>query len=257
MSYVQAMPGVMNATSQYVTGANTLNTNFRNNLNSAVTWFGDPTAWAPQNQPTVSGGLTSENGNNLIPAAPNQSLAQALGYNVDPAVAALARGNTIGPDGSVGNSIVAQLHMAAANARSAAIAAGSSSGGAASGSLGVNVNNQNIVAGQQMFNAVKSFQDQIQQANQGRITSIDQLRNNVINAITKGLATVQNPRNAALYPVQTQGTWTPVGTSVAGENGLAADQPLSGAAGYNPSDYVPGYASPALARRMQAAGYVG
>lgn len=250
LSYINSVPGVMAAQSAYISGAGQANTNYRNQLNDLTTWFGDPTAFATGQQPgSVSSGLTSENGNNVSAAAPYQSMAQALGVNVDPAVAALARANTVGPGGAVGNSIVAQLHLAAANARSAAIAAGSSSGGAASGSLGVNVNNANLQAGQNMFNAVKAFQAQTEQMSEGRLSTIDQLRQAVIAAITKAPSTIaQNP---GLYPVQTQGAFSNVG----GTRGLAADQPLNGSAGYNPAAYVPGGTAPWIARRMQAQGY--
>ena len=197
---VNALPGVIAGRLNYNRGAAIANADYTNNLNDLVTTYGDPTAWAtPAVSPGVYPGLTSEHGNNAIPAAPNQSMAQMLGVNVSPAVAALARSNTIGANGSVGNSTIAQLHMAALNSMARAVAAGSSSGASGSGQLGANVNQSNIASGQAAFNANATFQAAVQALNQGKLDTFNSLMSTLQNAYVTGENTVA--KNASTYPV--------------------------------------------------------
>lgn len=217
---VNALPGVIAGRLNYNRGAAIANADYTNNLNNLVTSYGDPTAWAtPAVSPGVYPGLTSEHGNNAIPAAPNQSMAQALGVNVSPAVAALARGNTIGPNGAIGNSTIAQLHMAAINSLARASASGAMTGGSGSGSLAANVNQSNIASGQAAFNANATFQAAVQALNQGRLDTFNQLMSTLQGAYVTGENTVA--KNASTYPVT-----NPPATQVGGFRDVLPSVPM-------------------------------
>ena len=244
MIYASSIPSVQAATMGYNTGLNTANTNFANQTGQLIEQYGDPTAFL---SPGTVASSTPYNPNAYVPggSSPAQaaaiqargygtpggnpvgvpggpiSLAQALGLNsVDPQVAAIARANTMSPTGAIGQSIVAQLYLAAQNARDAAVTSGIGSGFSNSSQLGTNVNAANINANQANFDAASKLKAQIEGLSEKRVSTINKLQDRVNTAYSTVIPTVT--RNPDLYHVDKATT-----RNVGGTVGLAKNQPVS------------------------------
>jgi len=193
MTAVTALPDVQAAQLDLLHQGALADANYRTNLSQLIATYGDPTVL-----PRINWGL----GASTLPGqAGGQTLSQALGMDVDPATGELAANNTVGPGGTIGNSVVAQMYLAAQQARSHAINTGLPWGAAGSSQLGYNLNQGQIDYGQQGYNALQKLQ-----AAQGNLTQTWQgtklgLEDAVTKAVQQGLATVN--ANPSAYGVQT------------------------------------------------------
>jgi len=214
-----SVPGVAQQMMTNQEQSNLANFQLGQNASQAIAQFGDPTAF---------GGT-------------GKTLAQTLGWNVDPATAALARANTIGPDGSTGNSTIAQWHLATQNALNTAVDRGIPMGAMGSSQLAYNTNQANIASQQDLFNKVSALQNQLtgwNQANQNTQLGLQEsMRNTLLNAYNTVL------KNPSQY-----GVTGPTTTAVGGTRGLAPSstfqaptQTVAPSAGYGGN--VPGGAN--------------
>jgi hypothetical protein len=185
--YVNALPEVMQARGDLAFQGALSKQQEQQQLSQLYAAFGDPTAL-----PGMSQGW--------------QSLQQTLGGALDPASGAIARGNTIGPNGEIGNSTIAQLYLAGKTAMQQAVNSGIPMGAVGSSQLGYNINQQNIAAGQSLADQMSKFGTaatgyiNTDAANQARLNQA------VSDAVRTGTATVM--KDPTSYGVPTPKTMT-------------------------------------------------
>lgn len=177
MQYVNALPGVMNARMSAGTGGAISDAQTRQALQQLITNFGDPTVYDKS----------------------ARSLSSLLGPAVDPATAALARANTVGKGGAIGNSIVAQLHLAMQKSLQNAIDKGTPLGFTGTGQTAYGINQANIAGGQHLYDAGQALQEATSGAVNQNANTHFQLNQGVSNAITSGVNKVMS--NPSRYPV--------------------------------------------------------
>jgi hypothetical protein len=216
LQYTQNLPAVRMAMLQGNTDIANAKSNYATQLGDLATWFGDPTAFgnplglgaAAPFKSTPTNFLT-DTSSSAQGGPPQNNFASWL-QGISPTVAKAALTNTVGPGGAIGNSIVAQLHLAAGENLRQAINSGFG-GFQGSGQVGHNANLAQIQNSQNMYNAYRNFIDQVHGLSSGEINSISQAKQNMINAIQSGWQSVINHPN--LFPVQSGNIVTPVGGS--------------------------------------------
>lgn len=217
-NYINALPSVAAARMALTSQGGQSYDQMRQAIQSTLVNFGDPTAF---------GGA-------------GQSLASLFGGAVDPATAALARANTVGANGSYGNSIVAQLKQAASAALQQKLQAIGGSGFQSSGGAGAEINQSNIGLGHDVYNAAQQALGTVTGAINSNNNTQLQLQQALQNAILKGTQTVE--QHPDLYPiprptVNTIGGGTP--TSPVGRS--ASPYPQT-----NPNTFTPGPGGPGV-----------
>jgi hypothetical protein len=136
--YVNQLPDVMQARSDLAFQGAASKALERQQLSSLISQFGDPSA--------------------LPGMLPNgQTLSQLLGQDVDPQTANLARANTIGANGAIGNSTIAQLYLAGKVSLQNALNSGLPMGAVGSGQTSYNINQANIANQQALASKAADF----------------------------------------------------------------------------------------------------
>jgi hypothetical protein len=185
--YVNALPEVMQARSDLTFQGALSKQQEQQQLSQLIAQFGDPSA-LPGMAP---GGRT---------------LSQLLGQAIDPQTAAIARANTIGANGSIGNSTIAQLYLAGQSSLQNAINNSIPMGAVASSQTGYDINQANIASAQALSDKMNTFAStgtgyiNTDLANQARLNQA------VSDAVSTGTQTVmQHPEQ---YHIPTPKTVT-------------------------------------------------
>lgn len=220
---VYALPDVQNAMLAQTQGNTVADAAFNQAFGSTLAAFGDPS---------------------VLPGAPaGFSLQTALGLDpdtlgkinaLDPNWLQIAQATTAGPGGTIGTSRVAQLYLAAAQARDQAVARAAASGFTSTGQLGLDTQLANMAYGQNLVNAAQQyFTAPIQTAIQNWLATKSDLATKVQQAINTDLYNVN--QNPSAYGVNYQ--VAPVGTVV--QRPWAVGQGTNAPKRTNPATFTP------------------
>ena len=209
---IMRLPGVMAAQNAYNTQGAIAGSNYRTGLMDQAVAFGDPTAFgnvlglpsggqaAPFNPSPTNFQSDAASGGGYGPGQAAPSAWSSFLGSLDPTgtVGAAARAATIGPGGSIGNSVVAQWHLATQEALRQAAAQGLG-GFQGSGQVGHNLNLANIAQGQDLYNKYMAFMGGVHQLGSDYTGAMSKLASGVQNAIASGQNLVAT--HPGLYPI--------------------------------------------------------
>jgi hypothetical protein len=183
--YVNQLPEVMAARSALGSQGMLANQQEQQQLSQLIGGFGDPTA-LPGMAP---GGKT---------------LSQLLGQNVDPATAAIARANTMGPNGAIGGSTIAQLYLAGQSSLRNAWNNSIPMGAVGSSQSGYAMNQANMANARALADATAKFQSTGTGYINTAADTLSGLHQKLADAIATGTQTVI--KDPSSYPLPTPKT---------------------------------------------------
>lgn len=179
--YVNALPDVANAQSALTFQGALSNQQQQQQLSALYGAFGDPTAL-----PGMSQGWSS--------------LQKLLGPALDPQTGAIARANTIGPTGAIGNSTIAQLYLAGKASLQNALNNSIPMGAVGSSQSGYAENQANIAQGQALASKMGDFANSATGFINTNAANQAKLHQAVSDAIATGTATVMKDPSAYGVP---------------------------------------------------------